>query len=316
MSPTDFADFIHRHPVILAEGAVIERLRRNPAVTLDPVLVNSAFIYEEAHRSAIEAIYREYLEIGRAHDLPLMMSTPTWRATAENITAAGYGGRDVNADNVRFIQELRASAGPYAAKIVIGGLIGCRGDAYRPDEALTASAARDFHGWQAQRLAEAGADFLFAVTLPALSEAMGIAQAIAATGRPGIISFVVRPTGTLLDGTPLKDAIAAIDASVTPRPVAYLINCTHPDFARDALYHPLNSSPQVRERIIGLLANTAALSPEALDGQEHVIGEEPARFAAALHELRLQTGLKVLGGCCGTDDRHIHCLAERLAPQD
>jgi homocysteine S-methyltransferase len=129
-----------------------------------------------------------------------------------------------------------------------------------------------------------------------------------------VISFVVRPAGTLLDGTPLKEAVDALDAIVPLRPLAYMINCSHPDFARSALFHPDHSSPRVRARIIGLLANTAALSPEALDGQEELIGEEPARFAASLRALQAETGLKILGGCCGTDDRHIRCLAGSLAP--
>ena len=314
MLPPPFPEFLSRHPCILGEGAVIERLRRQPDTPLDPFLANSAFVYEPALRTALGAIYRQYLQAGQAHNLPLLLSTPTWRANEENIAAAGLAGRPVNADNVHLLQSLRAEAGPYAARVVIGGLVGCRGDAYRPEEALGESAAREFHSWQAEQLAAAGVDFLLGITLPALSEARGLAAALAATGRPYVISFVARPTGTLLDGTPLKEAIAAIDSHVRPNPAAYLINCTHPDFARAALGHPDNSSSLVRQRIIGLLANTAALSPEALDGHEHLVGEEPARFAAAMLGLHRDFGLKILGGCCGTDDRHIRCLAERLPP--
>jgi len=311
--PADvLGSFLCAHRRILGEGAVIERLRRRPGIALDPHLVNAAFVYEPATRAPLADIYRQYLEIGRAHDLPLFMTAPTWRANAENIAAAGCGGREVNADNVRLLQDLRAATGPYAAKVIIGGMIGCRGDAYRPDEAMEAREARVFHAWQAERLAAAGADFLIAITQPALSEALGLAGAMAAAGRPHLVSFVVRPSGTLLDGTPLGEAIATIDAAVTPRPTAYLINCTHPDFARSALWHPKHSSPQVRERVIGLLANTAALSPEVLDGQEKLIEAEPAAFAANMASLARETGLKILGGCCGTDDRHIRCLAAEL----
>src|SRR4029077_7417908 len=95
------------------------------------------------------------------------------------------------------------------------------------------------------------------------SEATGLALALAATAKPYVLSFVVRSEGTMLDGTPLKDAIAAIDAPASPRPLAYLINCPHVSFARSALIHGANSSPLVRRRIIGLLAHTAALSPAA-----------------------------------------------------
>jgi homocysteine S-methyltransferase len=313
MRSLPFPDYLRNYSRILGEGAVIERLRRDPAGALDPHVVNSAFVYNPAKRRLLENIYRQYLQIGFDHDLPLVMSAPTWRATEGNIAASGHDGLDVNGDNVRLLQGLRDEFGSYAAKVVIGGLIGCRGDAYQPGVAMGAKEAGNFHRWQAERLAAAGVDFLFGITLPALSEALGLAAAMATTGRPFVVSFVVRPSGTLLDGTSLNAAVAAIDGQVSPQPTAFLINCTHPDFARAALFHPANSSPLVRQRIAGLLGNTAAMSPEALDGREKLVEAEPEQFASAMSDLGCDAGLKILGGCCGTDDRHIRCLAARLA---
>jgi homocysteine S-methyltransferase len=152
MERLPFPQFLQKHPCILGEGAVIERLRRNPALELDPFLVNSAFIYDPAKRAALEVICREYLDIGREFDLPLLISTPTWRASRERIAAAGYGGVEVNGDNVRFLAELRQSYGAYGEKIVICGLMSCRGDAYDPAAALAADEARQFHAWQADKL--------------------------------------------------------------------------------------------------------------------------------------------------------------------
>ena len=140
-------------------------------------------------------------------------------------------------------------------------------------------------------------------------------MALAATAKPYMLSFVVRPEGTLLDGTPLKSAIAAIDAAVTPRPLAYLINCTHVSFAASALMHETNSSTLVRHRIIGLLANTAALSPEELNDSSSLVEEDPEIFGQSLAALQRELGLKILGGCCGTDDRHIRALAAQPAIQ-
>jgi S-methylmethionine-dependent homocysteine/selenocysteine methylase len=313
MNRTPFPEFLEGFPCVLGEGAVIERLRRNSDFELDPALVNSAFIYDDAKRAALEEICRQYLEIGFQHGLPLLLSTPTWRASRERIAAAGYAGQDVNGDNFRFLDALRNSYGRYAKKVVICGLLSCRGDAYRPAEALGAAEARKFHTWQAERLAAAGVDFLLAATLPALSEATGLASALAGTGKPYIVSFVVRPEGMLLDGTPLKEAIAAIDVGVSPRPLAYLVNCTHASIFKAALLHEVNSSPLVRERIAGLLANTAALNPEELDNSTGLVEEEPETFARSVAGLHEELGMKILGGCCGTDDRHIRCLAKRLA---
>jgi homocysteine S-methyltransferase len=312
MSPTPFAKFLESNPCILGEGAVIERLRRNADLELDPYLVNSAFIYQDKTRAALETICRQYLEIGRRYDLPLLMSTPTWRASRERIEAAGYGEFDVNGDNARFLAKLRSSYGRYAQKAIICGLLSCRGDAYNPAEALAVDEAREFHGWQARKLAEAEIDVLLAATLPALSEATGLAMALAATGKPYLVSFVVRPAGTLLDGTPLKDAIAAIDAAASPKPLAYLINCTHVSFAKAALMHETNSCAQVKRRMVGLLANTAALSPEDLNDSATLVEEDPATFGQSVAALGKELDLKILGGCCGTDDRHIEALAKTI----
>ncbi len=313
MNQIPFTEFLENTTCILGEGAVIERLRRNSALQLDPHLVNSAFIYDEVQRAALEGICRQYLDIGRAFDLPLLMSTPTWRASRQRIDAAGFAGVDVNGDNVHFLDALRNSYAGYADKVVICGLMSCRGEAYQPAEALPVDEARKFHSWQAEKLADTGVDFLLAATLPALCEAKGLALALAATGRPYMISFVVRPAGTLLDGTPLKIAIAVIDDSVNPPPLAYLINCTHASFARAALSHSINSSNLVRQRIIGLLANTAALSPEQLDDSASLVEEDSETFGRSVATLQHDLGLKILGGCCGTDDRHIHSLAAHLA---
>src|ERR1039457_6426611 len=209
MKHGSFPEFLENAPCILGEGAVIERLRRRSDLELDPFLVNSAFIYEDAKRAALETICRQYLDIGSEFGLPLLMSTPTWRASRERIEAAGLAGVDVNGDNFSFLDALRKSYGVYAEKVVICGLMSCRGDAYSPADALAVDEARVFHAWQAGKLADAGVDFLLAATLPAFSEATGLALALAATGRPYMLSFVVRPEGTLLDGTPLKDAIDA-----------------------------------------------------------------------------------------------------------
>jgi homocysteine S-methyltransferase len=315
MNHSSFAELLQNSPCILGEGAVIERLRRSADLELDPYLVNSAFIYEEQKRTALETICRQYLSIGQRFGLPLLMSTPTWRASRERIDAAGFAGIDVNGDNARYLDALRRSYGAYAEKVVICGLMSCRGDAYNPAEALTVGEAENFHAWQAARLSDAGVDFLLAATLPALSEATGLAKALAATGTPYMISFVARAEGTLLDGTPLNDAITAIDAAAIPRPAGYLINCSHASFARGALMHQTNSSTLVRQRMIGLLANTAALSPEELNNSTSLVEEDPETFGRSVAGLGRELGLKILGGCCGTDDRHIRALAAQLTAE-
>ena len=313
MGQSTFPEFFEKSSCILGEGAVIERLRRNSEFELDPYIVNSAFIYDESKNAALSGIYRQYLDIGHQYNLPLLLSTPTWRASRERIQEAGYKNKDVNGDNFRALDEMRKSYGAYAENVVICGLLSCRGDAYNQSEALTTKDAHNFHSWQADKLAQARVDFLLAATLPALSEATGLAKALADTGKPYIISFVFRPEGTLLDGTPLKDAISKIDTDVSPKPLAFMANCTHASIFKAGIMHDTHSSAAVRERVAGLLANTAALDPEELDNSQELVEEDPQTFGKMVGGLHAELGMKILGGCCGTDGRHIGNLAKRLA---
>jgi homocysteine S-methyltransferase len=302
---------------VLTEGAVIERLRRDSEVELDPYVAHAGFVYEERARAALTKVYRGYLDIGKQYDVPMVALAPTWRANPERLAQAGLGQvQEVNSDCVRYLTGLVGELGGYAGKVLIGGIMGCRGDAYDSSEALPAEQAEAFHHPQAQALAGAGVDFILVSTLPALSEALGMAAAVAtaeaALDLPYVLSFVVRPTGTLLDGTPLHQAIEMIDAAVQPWPSAYMINCVHPTVFEQALAHEEQVSDVVVDRVMGLQANTSARSPEELEGLDYLDGEEPSSFADHMLRLHRRFGVKILGGCCGTDDRHIADMARRL----
>jgi homocysteine S-methyltransferase len=120
----------------------------------------------------------------------------------------------------------------------------------------------------------------------------------------------------MLDGTPLKDSISIIDTDIRPKPLAYMANCTHASIFKAAMMHDTNSSAVVRKRVVGLLANTAALNPEELDDSEELVEEDPQIFGQSVANLYGELGMKILGGCCGTDDRHIDNLAKRLSSEN
>lgn len=306
-------DLLGGNGPVLMEGAVVERIRRGWPHLLDPLLMNAPLIYSGEGRSALRTIYGEYLDIARSAGLPLLSLTPTWRANPHRVRMSGFAGRDLNGDAVRFLKEIRGGCGEFAGRVYIGGLMGCRGDAYRPEEALPRQEARAFHAAQATALANAGADYLFASTLPEMEEAMGMAEALAATGCPYLLSFIIRPSGQLLDGTPLDGAMARIEAEADPRPLGYMVNCVHSSVLHAALSTPPGSRALSTGRLLGLQANTSARSPEELDGLEELDGESPAAFAQGMCALRERHGLRVLGGCCGTDGGHIAALASALA---
>jgi homocysteine S-methyltransferase len=307
-----FADTLQEASFILTEGAVIERLRRDPSLPMDSRLLNTALLFEAEGPNALRRIYREYLHVGFHHDLPMLIFTPTWRANAERLAAAGLPGVDeVSEEAFRLLDQVRDGYGSYAKNIFIGGLMGCRGDAYASGDALPEDRAYAFHGVQARALAATGVDFLIASTLPVLSEARGIARALTELALPVLISFIVRPTGHLLDGTPLEEAVRSIDESVDRPPAGYLINCVHPSVYEEAMKAAGDRDPMVAARMLGLQANTSLKSPEELDGSSQLECEDPELFATRMMHLRLEFGTRVMGGCCGTDARHIFALARR-----
>lgn len=308
-----FADLLDCKTIALTEGAVIERVRRSYPGLLDPELLNAPLIYHPDGRAVLTDLHRQYLDIGRRYDLPMLVFTDTWRAGSERLKRAGMTDRNVNADCVLFVRTILEEYGEYAGKVFVGGLIGCRGDAYRPEEALSEEEAASFHAEQIERLADAGAGFLCAATIPSITEARGMAAAMSRTGTPYIISFILNRGGQLLDGTPLHAAVASIDGAVDPAPAFYMANCCHPTFYETALKGFSRDDARLLRRVIGLQANTSSRDAGELDNLPHLDSEEPAAFAASMMALHRDFGTRILGGCCGTDDRHIAAIARDYA---
>jgi homocysteine S-methyltransferase len=300
--------------LILTEGAIIERLRRGSRFEIDPLVAHAKLLYTPAGREALVELWTGYVDVARRAGLPVIVCTPTWRANAERLGRAGLPDvAEVSRDAVGLLETVRAAAGDHVQRVFLGALLGCRGDCYLPEEALDAAAAERFHRSQAEALAGAAPDFLLAATLPACSEAVGLARALAAVRLPYALSFVLRPSGTLLDGTPLQDAVARIDAAADPPPAFYLGGCVHPVHFERALAVAAAASPGLEERVIGVQGNASRKTPEELEGSERLDADEPEPFADAMEAVRHRFGARVLGGCCGTDERHIAAVAERVA---
>jgi homocysteine S-methyltransferase len=185
--------------------------------------------------------------------------------------------------------------------------MGPRNDCYDPAAALQREEARAFHAWQARELA--AADFVLAATLPSVSEALGIADVVTV---PCFVSFVITSRGELLDGTPLEDVIARIDATALKRPAGYWINCVHPRTVLSGLAAVRN--PETIQRICGVQGNTSPLDPRSFSQAADYAADSPADFGAAMAEIRRRFGIAVLGGCCGTRRVHLEEIARRIAP--
>ncbi len=297
---------------ILAEGSVYELLRRDESIEFDPDIAHAGLVYDERFRSRLADVHLGYFEIAARVGMPLVALADTWRASAERVARSRFAGRPVNEENVHFMRELCDARAPGSPPIVIAGLSGPRGDAYKPAEAPGREEARGYHSAQIAALADGGADVLYAATLPSVTEALGIADEMAGTGLPYVLSFVVRPDGTVLDGTPFADAIRLIDDSVRRPPAGFSVNCVHPSVFSAAMSVVKEAGPELVGRVIWLQANTSAKSPEELDGSEVLEEGEPSVYARDLADAGRSFAVHVLGGCCGSDVRHIGGLAREM----
>ena len=304
------ADLLNQHPKILAECAIAERLRRNPAVTLHPTLYNTPLIYgPEAAKEAMIALYQEYIDVAEQHGLPLLLTAPTWRLDPIRVKEAGVP-ETINQDAVAFLTELRGNPStltstPTSTPILVGALVGPQNDCYRPELAPSAEAAEAFHRIQITQLAASGADFILAQTLPSVAEALGIARAAAATKTDYIISFCCGTDGRVLDGSSLPDAMARIDQDLQrTRPlIGYFVNCSHPKFLLAAY------EPRDLDRLIGIQANASSKDVTKLDGATKTESDPISQWAADMHRLHLEHSVPILGGCCGTSVQHMQFLA-------
>jgi S-methylmethionine-dependent homocysteine/selenocysteine methylase len=176
-------------------------------------------------------------------------------------------------------------------------------DCYKPEQGLSESKSESFHSWQIDHLAQAGVDYLLATTLPNVNEAIGIARAMGKTGVPYILSFVIDHNGYVLDGTDLWSTVSLIDSDTSPRPLCYMVNCSYPTFLQAE-----RQPKALFTRLLGFQANSSSLSHSELNGSEELQTESVTEWADEMLKLNREYGIKILGGCCGTDDAHLRSL--------
>lgn len=302
----DIQQILDDHRFILTEAAVIETLRRSGGVQLHPRLENALLIYDVEAGGALAKLYQGFIGVARKADVPILICAPTWRANQER-TSQTQCPPDLNGDAVKFLKQLRAGCGSWASNILISGLVGCKNDSYRPDEGLSINAAEAFHGWQVEQLADAGVDLLMGATIPTLSEAVGIALAMAQTDAPYIISFVIDRDGKVLDGSSLEQCFGEIDAACDRPPVGYMVNCAYPSFLN------VRDQPKaVLSRLIGYQANASSLDHSQLDHCETLQANDISEWGDLMVGLNKNFGIKILGGCCGTSVEHLQYITERI----
>jgi S-methylmethionine-dependent homocysteine/selenocysteine methylase len=267
---------------------------------------------EEAGREMLRRYFRPYGAIARAHGAGLLLETVTWRANPSWGERVGYSIAELEAFNrqaVALNRELREEMEP-DVKVVISGCIGPRGDGYIVGETMTAAEAADYHDMQARVFGASDADMIGAITMTYAEEATGIALAARKHGLPVAISFTVETDGRLPSGQALGDAIAQVDDATGGYPAYYMINCAHPTHFADALA----TDAWWLERIGGIRPNASRMSHAELDQAQELDEGDPEELGRLCAELYARLpNLNVMGGCCGTDHRHIGEICKACA---
>ena len=291
----------------LTDGGMETTLIFHDGLSL-PLFAAFVLLESEAGHAALRRYYRHYLAIAEGSGTGFVLESPTWRASVGWAEKLGYSAAAIAAVNraaIDLMVELRdgfTGSGP----VVISGCIGPQGDGYSTEAMLTAAEAEAYHAHQIGAFAETEADMVSAITMTYAGEAIGIVRAARSVGMPVAISFTTETDGRLPSGQPLGEAIEEVDAATGSYAAYFMINCAHPTHFADALH----AGGAWRDRIRGVRANASTLSHAELDAAEELDDGDPHAFGQDYVALkRLLPRLSVLGGCCGTDHRHVDAVA-------
>jgi S-methylmethionine-dependent homocysteine/selenocysteine methylase len=263
-------------------------------------------------RAALEDYFRNYAELARRYESGLILESPTWRANPDWAKRLGYSEADLaeaNVQAIRLLQSLREEYESEKLPVVLSGCIGPRGDGYQPANLMSTEQAQAYHSEQIETFAKTEADMVTAITMNYVEEAIGIARAAAVAQMPAAIAFTVETDGRLPTGQTLREAVESVDAATAKSPVYYMVNCAHPTHFAPVL----SAAEPWLERIWGLRANASAKSHAELNESLSLDEGSPEEFGRQYRELfdKLNS-LRVFGGCCGTDHRHVEAVAREI----
>lgn len=266
----------------------------------------------EAGKEALRKYYQPYLQLANRYGTGFILETPTWRANPDWGSKLNYSRDELKALNIKavhFVKEIAKKIGSADHQVLISGTIGPRGDGYKVEHEMTAEQSRSYHKLQVTAFASAGVDLIEAVTMNYSSEAIGVVKAAESVSLPVVISFTVETDGNLPNGETLQAAIEKIDDITKRYPAYFMINCAHPEHFMEVL----KDSGNWKLRIQGVRANASTKSHKELDEAEELDVGDREKLARAYLQLRgLLPELKVVGGCCGTDDSHLAQICDVL----
>ncbi len=274
-----------------------------------PGFASYPLLETEDGRNTLAGYLREVIRVGKENNTGVILESPTWVANRDRGGPLGYAPErllELNKQAVSLMLEVRANTSDLPT--VLSANIGPRDDAYAPADQMSAGQAEAYHLEQVAALADTDADLISGYTVAYPAEAIGMVQAAKHFKLPVIISFTVETDGRLPTGTPLKDAIEEVDAATDGYASYFMINCAHPDHFVDIL----TDEPWM-QRLKGIVANASRCSHAELDNADELDDGDPIELGQQLADIcRRFPQINIVGGCCGTDMRHISQVARSL----
>lgn len=275
-----------------------------------PCFSSHVLLETDDGRNAIVDYYEKFLNIAKQSNRGYVIGTETWRLNEGWAGELGLSNEELlkkNIEAVKFAKQVRSANETDQFPIVINGIIGPTGDGYVVEHILSVDDAMALHASQIHTLAESGVDMISALTLTHASEAVGIVKIAREIELPVIISFTLETDGHLPSGQSLRDAINEVDNATGSYPIFYMINCAHPDHFKNILVN----DDVLKERVRGIRANASRMSHAELDVAEELDSGNPDELGRLYSELSVSLpNLRLMGGCCGTDHRHVECIAK------
>lgn len=261
-------------------------------------------------RTLLKGYLSDMITLAREKRMGVILESPTWVANRNRAAALGYAPEtlaEINKQAIDLLDSLRSRH--TGLPIVISANIGPRDDAYAPRAQMTPQDAEHYHSEQIATFAQTAADVVSGYTLAYPAEAIGIVRAARRFELPVVVAFTVETDGKLPTGETLEQAITEVDTASDSYASYFMINCAHPDH----FVTSLDNRPWMK-RIKGIVANASRCSHAELDQAKELDAGDPRELGKALSDIHKRfPHLQVLGGCCGTDMRHMTEIADALA---
>ena len=285
--------------IVVLDGAMGTELQRRGVKTQLP-LWSAAANY--SHGELVKQVHLEYLQAGAQ-----IITTNTFRTGPRPVKAAGITTtyQELTKIACEHAQAARLEYGclEYGNDSrLIAGCVATLEDCYEPDRTPPDAELRKEHSELVSALVNGGVDFIFAETMNSIKETVVVLEAAQKVGLPVAVSFVCNAKGELLSGESLSLAIAAI-APFSPLFIG--TNCAPPD----RLAQSLNILTELSEHPVCVYANGMGHPGEPLGWVFGELGTEADQYL--LHVKRwVDSGARVVGGCCGTTPEYIAKIAE------